>query len=197
MYSMFQDGSLEIVLYTDALVTRGKVRTGQHRISDLLNQADEAFLVLEDVTVDELGSRGSTTRSDYAQVNLDAVLFAVATTDPPTMPELRTMKQPTEAMISIPPFKVTGKIHLMPTEGLRQALGDLTGRFFPITDAAFWSDQLHEPREQAPMLAVNHRRAQILAPYRVVDPWAGDAGGSAGGSGTVGGPDAPTDPSGF
>ena len=80
MYSMFQEGRLQLVLYTDALVTRGTIRTGQHRVSDVLNHADEAFLVLEDVTVDELGSRGTTTRSDYAQVNLDAVLFAVATT---------------------------------------------------------------------------------------------------------------------
>lgn len=198
MYSMFQDGRLELVLYTDALVTRGTIRTGQHRVSDVLNLADEAFLVLEEVTVDELGSRGTTTRSDYAQVNLDAVLFAVATTDPPTMPELRTAKQATEAIISIPPFKVTGKIHLMPSEGLRQALGDLTGRFFPVTDAAFWSDSLHEPREQATMIAVNHRRAQILAPYKAVDPWAGvdrgpgsagEAGGDAGGAtGSYGGP---------
>ncbi len=94
------------------------------------------------------------------------------------MPELRTAKTPTEAIISIPPFKVIGKIHLMPTEGLRQALGDLTGRFFPVTDAAYWSDALHEPREQASMLAVNHRRAQILAPYKAVDPWAGDTGSS-------------------
>ena len=116
MYSMFQEGRVELVLFTDALVTRGTVRTGQHRVTDILNQADEAFLVLEDVTVDELGSRGAVTRTEFAQVNLDAVLFAVATTDPPVMPELRTAKQALEAMISIPPFKVTGKIHLLPTE---------------------------------------------------------------------------------
>jgi hypothetical protein len=188
MYSMFQEGRLELVLYTDALVTRGTIRTGQHRVSDVLNLADEAFLVLEDVTVDELGSRGTTTRSDYAQVNLDAVLFAVATTDPPTMPELRTAKTPIEASISIPPFKVIGKIHVMPTEGLRQALGDLTGRFFPVTDAAYWSDVMHEPREQASMVAVNHRRAQILAPYKAVDPWAGDSGSSGSPTGGAGGP---------
>lgn len=194
MYSMFQEGRLELVLYTDALVTRGTIRTGQHRVSDVLNLADEAFLVLEDVTVDELGSRGTTTRSEYAQVNLDAVLFAVATTDPPTMPELRTAKTPTEASISIPPFKVIGKIHLMPTEGLRQALGDLTGRFFPVTDAAYWSDALHEPREQASMIAVNHRRAQILAPYKAIDPWAGDTGSSGS---SAGGPGGPSDAGGF
>ena len=107
-------------------------------------------------------------------------------------PSCATPKTPTEAIISIPPFKVTGKIHLMPTEGLREALGELTGRFIPVTDAAFWSDRLREPREQASMLAVNHRRAQILAPYQEVDPWAGvDRGPTAPGEPGPGGSWAP------
>ncbi len=198
MYSMFQEGRVELVLFTDALVTRGTLRTGQHRVTDILNQADEAFLVLEDVTVDEFGIRGAVTRTEFAQVNLDAVLFAVATTDAPVMPELRTAKQALEAMISIPPFKVTGKIHLLPTEdNLRAALSELTGRFLPVTEAAYWSDTLDEPREQASMIAVNRRRAQILAPHRVVDPWAGVDHGAAGPGGDPGGSGLPPDSSGF
>lgn len=198
MYSMFQEGRVELVLFTDALVTRGTVRTGQHRVTDILNQADQAFLVLEDVTVDELGSRGTMTRTEFAQVNLDAVLFAVATSDPPVMPELRTAKLPLEAMISIPPFKVTGKIHLLPSEeNLREALTELTGRFFPVTEAAYWSDALHEPRQPASMIAVNRRRAQILAPHRVVDPWAGVDRAPGGPGGDPGGSGVPPSSSGF
>ena len=175
MYSSFREESqIELVLYTDALMTRGLVRTSQHRITDVLNHNDDAFLILEDVTVEELGQRGETTRVEYAQVNLDAVLFAVTNTDVPNMPELRTPKEATEAIISVPPFRIVGTIHLLPTEGnLRHGLTELTGRFLPVTDATFWSDPLGEARQQATMVAVNHRRAQILAPHRVVDPWAG------------------------
>jgi hypothetical protein len=32
---------------------------------------------------------------------------------------------------------------------------------------------LNEARATATLLAVNHERAQILAPYRVSDPWVG------------------------
>ena len=129
MYSMFGDENrVELVLYTDALVTRGRVRTGQHRITDILNHSDDAFIILEDVTVEELGHRGETTKADYAQVNLDAVLFAVSNAEVPVMAELRTPKHASEAIISVPPFKIVGTIHLLPTENdLRQALVELTG----------------------------------------------------------------------
>src|SRR5512132_3733679 len=106
MYSMIGgEGRIELVLYTDALITRGLVRTSQHRVTDILNQSDEAFLILEDVTVDEYGNRGTPMRADYAQVNLESVLFAVANDPVPEMPELRTPKLAEEAVVSVPPFR--------------------------------------------------------------------------------------------
>jgi len=117
-------------------------------------------------------------------VNLASVLFAVVNEPVSPAPELRTPKIPEEALISIPPFKVTGQIHLMPERSLRDALSELTGHFLPVTDATYWSDSLGEARTQAELLAVNHERAQILAPHRVTDPWAGLDSGSVGASET-------------
>ncbi len=168
---------VELTLYTDALITHGTVRTRQHRITDILNLSEEPFLVLEDVLVEELGTRGEPIRASYAQVNLDAVLFAVVNEPIQPSPELRTPKTQEQAILSIPPFKVVGTIHLLPSGGdLRQALVELTGRFLPVTDAAYWSETLGEARQQALLLAVNHRRTQILAQYTAVDPWAGLGG---------------------
>src|SRR4029078_496396 len=129
MYSMFGDENrVEIVLYTAALVTRGLVRTGQHRVTDILNHSDDAFIILEDVIVEELGHRGETTKADYAQVNLDAVLFAVSNAEVPVMAGVPAPTHASEAIISVPPFKIVGTIHLLPTENdLRQALVELTG----------------------------------------------------------------------
>lgn len=170
-----------MTLYTDAFVIRGSTQTRQARISDILNQADEEFLVLSDTIVDEYGTHGTTTRSEFAQVNLAAVLFAVADTDVETRPDLRTPKVSEQALISIPPFRVTGRVHVLPERDLRVALSELTGRFLPVTDATFWSDALGEARQTAPMLAINHHRAQILAPHRESDPWAGiDRAGEGG-----------------
>ena len=165
--------NVALTLYTDAFIIRGSLVTRQRRVTDMLNMADERFLVLADVTTDEFGSRGDQMRAEFAQVNLASVLFAVVNEPVAPAPELRTPKIAEEALISIPPFKVTGFIHLMPERSLRNALSELTGNFLPVTDAAYWSDVLAEARTQAALLAVNHERAQILAPYRASDPWVG------------------------
>lgn len=174
---------LALTLYTDAFVIRGTVRTRQRRITDILNHADEPFLVVSNATVDEYGAHSTAVRTDYAQVNLAAVLFAVSDTTIDVRPDLRTPKVPEMALISIPPFKITGRIHLMPERDLHEALAELTGNFIPVTDATYWSDTVGEARLTAPMVAFNHGRAQILAPHQAVDPWTGlDRSGEAGGS---------------
>jgi len=172
---MFELGELRVplTLYTDAYVVKGTVLTRQRRGSDILNLSEYEFLVLNDVVMDEFGSRAQTLRAEFAQVNLAAVLFAVVDTPIEPVPELRTPKIPELAIISVPPFKVTGRIHLLPERDLREALSELTGRFVPVTDASFWSDTVGEARTSAAMLAVNHARAQILAPFRETNPWAG------------------------
>lgn len=175
-----------LTLYTDAFVIKGTIRSRQTRITDILNQADEGFLVLSDAFVDEYGSRGTPVRTEYAQVNLGAVLFAVADTRVEARPDLRTPKVPEQALISIPPFRVIGRVHLLAERDLREALGELTGRFIPVTEATYWSDSIGEARASAAMVAINHERAQILAPHREVDPWAGlDRGGEATGGGSI------------
>lgn len=178
-----EPSQVSLTLYTDAFVIKGSIRTRQGRLSDILNQADEDFLVLADTLVDEYGSRGVPVRSEFAQVNLGAVLFAVADTTVEPRPDLRTPKVSEQALISIPPFRVAGRVHLLPERDLRDALTELTGRFFPVTDATYWSESVGEARATAPMLAINHHRAQILAPHREVDVWGGlDRSGEGGSS---------------
>ena len=67
------------------------------------------------------------------------------------MPELRTPKQPAEAIISVPPFRVTGHHPPAADRGrpARRRSCELTGRFLPVTDATYWSDRIGEARQQA------------------------------------------------
>ncbi len=185
MYPAFTElDRVELTLYTDALITRGWVQTRQRRVTDILNRAEAPFLILEDVTVEELGDRGQPIRADVAQVNLDSVLFAVADDVVEPSAELRTAKNPAQAIVSVPPFRITGTIHLLPGEpSLRDALSELSATFIPITDATFWSDRLGEGRRSALLVAVNHRRTQILAQHQEQDPWAGLGGSRATGAG--------------
>jgi hypothetical protein len=172
---------LPMTLFTDAFMIKGTVRTRRTRITDILNSADDDFIVLEDAMVDEYGTRTQAVRTEFAQVNLDAVLFAVSDTIVEPRPDLRTPKVSEQALISIPPFRIIGSIHVLPERDLHDALRDLTGRFIPVSDATYWSETVGEARTTAAIVAFNHRRAQILAPHREVDPWAGlDRSGETG-----------------
>jgi hypothetical protein len=162
-----------ITLVTDNFIVRGTFQTRHRRITDMLNTAEHDFLVLEQATFDEFGSTGVVMQTDFAQVNLGAVLFGVADDPVDATPELRVPKVSERALISVPPFIVTGHIHVMAGRDLRQALDELVGRFLPVTEATYWSDRVGEARTTALVVAVNHNRAQILAPHREVDPWAG------------------------
>jgi hypothetical protein len=178
MYDGFQgiaadEQAINLTLYTDAYVIRGRMSTRQRRVTDILNEAEHDFIVLSDVVLDEYGSREVAVRAEYAQINLASVLFAVADTRVDPTPELRTPKVPEQAMVLIPPFRIVGRIHLLPERDLREALSELTGRFVPVTDAVYWSESVGEARQTAAIVAFNHARAQILAPHREVDPWEG------------------------
>jgi hypothetical protein len=190
-----EEPKVALTLHTDAYVIRGQVASRQRRVTDILNENDRDFLVLTDAVLDEYGAHGGTTRADFAQVNLASVLFAIAEAAADSSPEMRTPKVPEEALISIPPFKIIGHIHLMPEHNLRDALSQLTGRFVPVTDASYWSDTLGEARATSALVAFNRSRAQILAPHRAVDPWEGIEGGAPGG-GAAGGSEPRRDPGG-
>ena len=110
---------VNLTLYTDAYVVRGKLLTRQRRVTDMLNEAEHDFLVLTEAVMDEYGSRTVAAKSEYVQINLAAVLFAVADTAVESIPELRTPKVSEQAMISIPPFRIVGRIHLLPERSLR------------------------------------------------------------------------------
>jgi hypothetical protein len=176
-----EEQAVPLTLFTDAYVIRGVMRTRQRRITDILNQEERDFVVIENSVMDEFGSRSPAVKADFAQVNLGSVLFAVADTPVEAVPELRTPKIAEQALVSIPPFRIVGRIHLLPGRDMHEALDELTGRFLPATDATYWSESVGEARKTAQLVAFNHARAQILAPHRDVDPWAGlDRAGAAG-----------------
>ncbi|MET1232881.1 MAG: hypothetical protein ABWY52_08545 [Candidatus Limnocylindrales bacterium] len=167
------ESTTRVTLFTDSHVVRGNLRTRQRRLTDALNATDATFLVLDDVIFEDFGVRAVVERADYAQINLATILFAVADADVEPTPELRMAKVPEKALVSVPPFKITGRIHLLPERDLHEALSELLGRFVPMTEAIYWSDALSEARTPAPFLAVNHARTQILAPFKEQDVWAG------------------------
>lgn len=165
--------AVPLTLYTELLVVRGTIVTLQHRVTDILNQATEPHLILEDVTMEEYGSTDLPLRAEFAQVNLASVLFAVSLTTVEPIRELRTPKVSERALVSVPPFRIIGHIHLLHERSLRESLAELHGTFIPVTDATYWSDRLGEVRQTVAFVGVNRARAQVFAPFHEVDPWAG------------------------
>jgi hypothetical protein len=162
---------MDVRLYTDAYVVRGWISTYQRRLSDLLNAADPDFLVVEEVALEEFRTGDVIRRAPFAQINLNTVLFAVSEHQVESKPEFRIPKVPEKALVIVPPFRIAGHIHLPQAVELRNALMGLTGRFLPVTDVTYWSESLHEPQTAADMVAVNHARAQIFAPYEEPNVW--------------------------
>lgn len=167
--------ALPLTMYTEQLIVRGTVQTSQHRVTDILNLSQDPYLVLEDVTLEEYGSTDTPLRAEFAQVNLASVLFAVSLTTVEPMRELRTPKVSERALISVPPFRIVGYVHLLPERGLRASLAELHGTFLPVTDATFWAERVGEARQTVAFVAINHARAQVFAPFHELDPWAGVA----------------------
>ena len=67
-----------MTLYTDTFVISGTIQTRQRRLSDILNFADDEFIVIGDAVLEGLGGRGPRHAAQNAQVNLGAVLLAVS-----------------------------------------------------------------------------------------------------------------------
>lgn len=187
--------TVSLTLFTDAFTVKGRLETPHRRISDALNEAQAGFLVLSDVQFDEYRTASAVMRAEFAQVNLGSVLFVVSNEVVAPEPALATPKTSEEALISIPPFTIRGRIHLAAERPLREALSELRGEFVPVTNAVYWSDALGEARNRVAIAAVNHARCQILAPHHEVDPWAGMPTGSPSDGPSSDGP--PSEPSGW
>ena len=170
--------TVSLKMFTDAFTVKGRLETRHRRISDALNEAQAGFLVLSDVQFDEYRTASAVMRAEFAQVNLGSVLFVVSDEVVAPEPALATPKVSEEALISIPPFTIRGRIHLLAERPLREGLSELHGEFIPVTNAVYWSDSLGEARTSVAIAAVNHARCQILAPHHEVDPWAGMPTGS-------------------
>jgi hypothetical protein len=176
-------GGLNVTVYTDAYVVRGSVTAGQGSLADIFDSAEDDVVLLSDVTLDEYGSRTGAVRTEFAQINVATVLFAVAGTSRDAGEEVLTATAPDQILVSIPPFRIIGRLEGSGAGGLREAVQGLRGRFVEVVDAVYSSELAAEARTPASRLAVNRARAHAIAPHREVDPWAGLAPGAQAGSG--------------
>lgn len=153
---------VQLDLYTDAFRVSGTLRTRFTRVGDILNQLGGTHLALEHATVSEYDDATATLGAQQVHVALDEVLLCIATTGGEARPEMRIPKRPVKAQLAVPPFRVTGTIHVAPGGRPADGLLNAPDRFVAMTAAQISSAAHPELARAAAAVAVQRRRAHVL-----------------------------------
>lgn len=160
----FSSGIIQVNLdlYTAAYRVSGTMATRFSRVADILNQVTSTHLLVEQATVSEFADPKATLGARQVHVALDEVLLCVAATEGTPRPEMRITKRTVKAQIGIPPFRVTGTIHVpqgsRPVDGLLNA----ADRFVTMTEATIRSASYPEVERPVDAVAVQRRVAHVL-----------------------------------
>ena len=155
--------SVEIDCYTDTYRVSGSVATRFTRVGDIVNQAPASHLAVEHATISEYGAPTATISAPQVLVSVDEILFIVVRgTTVTSNPEMRIPKRGVKAQLALPPFRLTGTIHISvgsrPLDGLLNA----SDRFLPMTDVEIGCATHEELNRTVDAIAVQRRRAQLL-----------------------------------
>ena len=152
-----------IDLYTASYRVSGKLSTRFHRVGDLVNQAPSTHLTIDEATISEYADPAATVSAMQVLVSLDQVLIVVAAeADAEGRDDMHIQKRAVRAQIGLPPFRITGSIHVPP--GSRPADGLLYGsdRFLVMTEVTIASGPHPEVGRTATAVAFRRERAHLI-----------------------------------
>ena len=152
-----------IDVYTAAYRVSGKLGTRFSRVGDIVNQYVASHLAIEEATVSEFADPAATISAMQALVSLDETLIVVASeTDATGRDDMRIAKRAVRAQIGLPPFRLTGSIHI--AAGSRPADGILfaSDRFLVMTEVTIASGPHPELGRTAPAVAFSRRHAHVI-----------------------------------
>jgi hypothetical protein len=153
---------LELNLYTASYRVTGRFATRFTRVAELLNQLTAPHMILHHAIVSEYDDPTATLGAHQLYVALNEVLLCVAATEAEPRPEMRIPKRPVLAQIAIPPFRLTGTVHVpqgsRPSDGLLNA----TERFLPVTDVTIACARYPELSRTATVVAVQRALAHLI-----------------------------------
>jgi hypothetical protein len=158
-----ETASVDVDVYTSAYRVSGQVRTPFTRIAEILNQLSSAHLAVEHATISEHVDTTGSIGAPMALVALEEILVMVAPgLDGGAREDMRIHKRAVRAQLSIPPFRVTGAIHVpiggRPVDGLL----NVTDRFLPMTDVTLASAAHPHLDRGAAVVALRRDRAHVL-----------------------------------
>lgn len=155
--------AVEVEIYTSAYRITGSLHTPFRRVAEILNQLPSAFVTIEDASIVEHAAPDEATRSGTAHVAVDEIFVMVAPglAGQPRA-EMRIQKQRATAVLSMPPLRLAGTVHV--PVGSRPIDGFLNvgERFVPMTDVQLTSAAHPTLERELPIVAVRRDRAQVL-----------------------------------
>jgi hypothetical protein len=155
--------SVHLDVYTAAFRVSGSTQTRFTRVSDIVNLASGTHLTLEKATVSEYADPSATLSAPQALVAIDEIVVLVAGEDFGGTPsEMRIEKRPVKAQLAIPPFRLTGTIHVPQGSRPIDGLLNVQERFMPMTDVAIACAAHPELGRQIPALAMRRDRAHVV-----------------------------------
>ena len=161
----FEFGEARLVpveVYTANYRVTGKLRTRLSRVAEILNQLGGTHVALDEATVIEHGDTASQ-QAQHVFVPLGEILVMIAD-ESRAQPrdEMRIPKRPVRVELALPPLRVRGTMYV--ARGSTAVDGLLMGsdRFLPVTDASITSLPHPELARNAPALAVERERAQLI-----------------------------------
>jgi hypothetical protein len=155
--------NVPIDVYTSAYRVSGQIATRFSRVGDIVNQVTSSHLVIQQATVSEYADPAATIGALQLLVSLDEVLFVIAAqTDADARPEMRIPKRAIRAQLALPPFRLTGSVHV--THGSRPVDGILNAvdRFMPMTEVTVVSGAHPELGRTADAVAIQRRLAHLI-----------------------------------
>jgi hypothetical protein len=154
--------SVDVDVYTAAYRVSGSIETRFSRVTEILNQLTGLHMDVLRATVSEHADPTATLAAPSALVAVEEILVMVAADLPAGSGDMRIPKRPVRAQLAIPPFRITGTIHVpmgsRPVDGLLHG----TDHFMAMTDATIASGTYPQLERTAPVLALRRGRAHVL-----------------------------------
>jgi hypothetical protein len=162
--------TVKVELITNTHRILGQVRTEQRRLSDILNlERGDSIVVQDAVTTTVDDPRGTPVRRDLAHVVKGQIAFGVPH-EPQSTPQERQKfhsfdfveKERHQVVISLPPFAISGWLHLLKDANIWMPLSDLVETFLPITEARAVHTARSDLSWTAETIIVNRKRAHVF-----------------------------------
>lgn len=128
-------GTVEIDCYTSAYRVSGQTASRFTRVSDIVNLLSSTHLVITHATMSEFGAPSATLGAAQVLVSLDEILFVVShAVDSGSRPEMRIPKRAVLAQLALPPFRLTGSVHVPQGSRPGDGLLNVGDRFVSMTN---------------------------------------------------------------